>query len=512
MLARVAAASLLLAGARALPAPAATAAAATTLAPSDPRVKYFGRVDHSSPQQPKFAWVMTGAACTFTTTGAATVSASFAAPKDGARVRVMIDGTLARLVKVEAGPDGESSFKVSAAGDPAGYSCAANTNYEGERKCFEKGCPLTNIATVDACAGHCNATKGCEVIVHNKKGECYLKSDYTTSLPDDPSQGTVSCATAVGHHTPPPPGPADSYTLGSVTAAGTHTLEVFKVTEDNTKKGSQGSMSFGGFSLSAGSFGPAPPSESRRLEFIGDSDTAGWCADGSAHGGDNADKYQDGYQTWAMQIARNVSAGFMVEAVSGFGVEPSTPAIQPIIDFTLGFDPSGGMWNYSSWVPDAVVILIGPNDEVPMLGRRQQQRGAGRGGSKFIKDYLQLRTQVAKNYKGVPVPPKIVHVCGGSLNGLDPCDDIQTANKQFNMMGLGMKGFYTTIDPSGPDASGQEDKKTPHWSEINGCKEGTTKHCNGKSAYNGCDGHYNVKGHGVLARDIIPQFRQIMGW
>ena len=39
-------------------------------------------------------------------------------------------------------------------------------------------------------------------------------------------------------------------------------------------------------------------------------------------------RYQDGYQTWAMQIARNVSADFMVEAVSGFGVEPSTPAIQ----------------------------------------------------------------------------------------------------------------------------------------------------------------------------------------
>ena len=45
-----------------------------------------------------------------------------------------------------------------------------------------------------------------------------------------------------------------------------------------------------------------------------------------------------------------------------------------------------------------------------------------------------------------------------------------------------MKGFYTTIDPSGPDAE-DEDKKTPHWSEINGCKEGTTKHCNGKSSH-----------------------------
>jgi hypothetical protein len=97
------------------------------------------------------------------------------------------------------------------------------------------------------------------------------------------------------------------------------------------------------------------------------------------------------------------------------------------------------------------VILIGPNDEVPMMaGQQPPLDGGSRGGSKFIKDYLQLLTQVAKNYKGVPVPPKIVHVCGGSLNGLDPCDDIRTANKQFNMMGLGLKGFYTTIDPGDP--------------------------------------------------------------
>ena len=78
-----------------------------------------------------------------------------------------------------------------------------------------------------------------------------------------------------------------SYTLGSVSGAGKHTLEFFKVTEDNTRKGSKGVMSFGGFSLSAGTFGPAPPNATRRLEFIGDSDTAGWCADGSSSTGDN---------------------------------------------------------------------------------------------------------------------------------------------------------------------------------------------------------------------------------
>ena len=50
-----------------------------------------------------------------------------------------------------------------------------------------------------------------------------------------------------------------------------------------------------------------------------------------------------------------------------FGVEPSTPAIQPVMDFTLGFDPSGGMWNYSSWVPGLLTQGV-PRAPVGPLG------------------------------------------------------------------------------------------------------------------------------------------------
>lgn len=83
-------------------------------------------------------------------------------------------------------------------------------------------------------------------------------------------------------------------------------------------------MSFGGLTMTtsggaAASFGPAPVAARRRLEFIGDSDTAGWCADGDPQTNDNADNFEDAYQTWAQHIARNVSADVMVEAVSGYG-------------------------------------------------------------------------------------------------------------------------------------------------------------------------------------------------
>ena len=87
----------------------------------------------------------------------------------------------------------------------AGYSCQVNKNYEGEHICFKKKCPLTDVPTLVACARHCNQTEGCTVIVHNDQDECYLKSDYTEASADDPSLGTVSCATAGGKTPPPPP-------------------------------------------------------------------------------------------------------------------------------------------------------------------------------------------------------------------------------------------------------------------------------------------------------------------
>ena len=371
------------------------------LQPTDAKVQYFGRVDHTVPLEPRFAWVMTGVGASFQAPmPGATLYGNFTAPKDGARLRVMVNGKLSSIIKLGK------------------------------------------------------------------------KSGMT------------------------------QYALARNLAVGSHTVEVLKVTEDNTNnnrrrlegsggnKKEKGTMSFGGFALTGfAAFAPPPPPLARKLEFIGDSDTAGWCADGSAQTGDSPDKYQDAYQTWAQQIARNVSAATTVEAVSGYGVMSRTPAIQPVMDYTLGFD-TATRWDYHSWVPDAVVILIGPNDEVVL--------DSDTASAKFIQAYLQMLDQISTNYHGVPKPPKIIHVCGGSLNGLDPCADIQKANDQYNALGKPMRGFYTTID-------------VDHWQTINGCRSGN-RHCNGKSQYNGCDGHYNVDGHAVLAGDILPQLRQIMSW
>ena len=97
------------------------------------------------------------------------------------------------------------------------------------------------------------------------------------------------------------------------------------------------------------------------------------------------------------------------------------------------------------------------------------------------------------------IKPKLVHVCGGSLHDFDPCADIQTAIKQFNALQNGFTSYYTSITEA-------------VWEQINNCKGPGMKKCNGKSAFNGCDGHYNEKGHAKLVEGISAQFEQIMGW
>ena len=86
---------------------------------------------------------------------------------------------------------------------------------------------------------------------------------------------------------------------------------------------------------------------------------------------------EDGYQSWAQQVARNFSAETMVEAISGYGVTTNSTPIQRVLDNTNSFIDSVP-WDYSSWIPHAVILLIGPND---------------RPGDGFIQGYLGKQTE-----------------------------------------------------------------------------------------------------------------------
>jgi hypothetical protein len=105
-----------------------------------------------------------------------------------------------------------------------------------------------------------------------------------------------------------------------------HTVVVWKLNEDTAgsdgKKGGRGSAIFHGFYVDSGANTQPPAARlGRRIEFIGDSDTAGWCCDGEkSKGRDTAHKYENAHETWAGQLAHALKADMMVEAISGWGV------------------------------------------------------------------------------------------------------------------------------------------------------------------------------------------------
>jgi hypothetical protein len=294
-----------------------------------------------------------------------------------------------------------------------------------------------------------------------------------------------------------------------------HSIVLWKLSEDLDQNGAKGTATFHGFTLDSGAELAALPRRTRRLEFIGDSDTAGWCADGSPYSGfltperkENAHvRKENAHETWAAQLAEQLKSEMLVEAISGWGVGAGATAIDSHLRRTINFDSSAAAWDFTSWVPDAVVMLIDPNDESklagPALGVVEQPESARAvsdqatarpqtpRGEHFVKKYVQLLTLVATVYADAPTKPAIISVCGGSINGLDPCDDILSAHAQFNQTQSAFAASFVTITHA-------------HWHQINTAS--------GHGKYNGCESHYNAAGHHVLMHDIAPQVKAVLGW
>ena len=131
-----------------------------------------------------------------------------------------------------------------------------------------------------------------------------------------------------------------------------HTVVVWKLNEDtagNDGNPKRGTAIFHGFHLDAGAQVHAPaPRKPHKIWFIGDSDTAGWCADGKAKPDTywTAHKYENAHETWAAQLAAAVNAEMMVTAISGYGIGAGAPAIQNNLPNSVNFDGDSTPYDY----------------------------------------------------------------------------------------------------------------------------------------------------------------------
>lgn len=256
----------------------------------------------------------------------------------------------------------------------------------------------------------------------------------------------------------------------------THNVMVFKRTEALF-----GVVSLFGIVLSpGGSLQPAQPNfnESRRIEFIGDSITCGFGDLGTFPCNFSAST-EDVSHSYAELIARELDADIHIVAWSGKGMvrnygypnESSPESMPTYFNKTLAnSDAPSTTWNFTSWIPSAVVINLGTNDF---------STGPVPSQELFESTYVSFISEIRSVYQQAQggVGPELFLVCGPMIG--NPC--CQYVSNVADEVGA----TYIPIQ------------------QLN---------CNNDSTPCGCDGHPNVQGHQGMYELAYPIIQKAMGW
>ncbi len=149
------------------------------------------------------------------------------------------------------------------------------------------------------------------------------------------------------------------YTLASGLDKGAHSIEIFRRTE-----WSKGKTQFFGFRIKGDAkILPKEKSKKRKIEFYGDSITAGY-ANEDTSGKDNPDSTNtNNYMTYAAITARNFDAEYSCIAKGGIGIMISWfNFIMPDIYDDLVPRDENEKWDFSLYTPDLVVVNLFQND------------------------------------------------------------------------------------------------------------------------------------------------------
>jgi sialidase-1 len=221
-----------------------------------------------------------------------------------------------------------------------------------------------------------------------------------------------------------------------------------------------------------------PAAPSRQIEWVGDSITAGFGA-APKPGGDpcpSSEEVQDISRAAPMLVCASLGAACSVVAVSGDTVltppppgpaadKPPLPLIYPR---ALTYDPDA-LWNFSLFVPDAIVVALGTNDVAdPNFGEA------------YVPSLVAFLLQLASaggyySAAGAPKPPRALLYCG-PMN-FTYCGPMQVAVQ--DAVAAGADAVFL-----GP---------------VN-------------ATLDGCDGHPGPVGQAQMATQLADLIKGAMGW
>ncbi len=150
-----------------------------------------------------------------------------------------------------------------------------------------------------------------------------------------------------------------AWLLASGFSEGKHSVEIFKRTEWD-----RGSTEFFGFLL-RGNFKILPPPETKalKLEFYGNSITAGYAVDDNPSHSHPDSIYTNIYHSYASLTARHFHAHSRYICKSGIGIMISWfPLTMPQLYNRLNPEDSASHWDFSKYTPDIVIVNLLQND------------------------------------------------------------------------------------------------------------------------------------------------------
>jgi hypothetical protein len=174
---------------------------------------------------------------------------------------------------------------------------------------------------------------------------------------------------------------------------GHHTVQMIKRTEAFC-----GRDEFLGFCLEEGNHPLPVKGKTRRIEFIGNSQICGWGNEGKVGEGFSS-ATENCYQALGYITARNCDAECFLIGFSGKGLcvngDAGTVKPMPVLyNLILPEKTDGPEWDFSSWIPHAVVVNLGSND----YGCSFPPDSAT-----FFNAYVSFVKRVRSNYKNAPI-------------------------------------------------------------------------------------------------------------
>jgi lysophospholipase L1-like esterase len=183
----------------------------------------------------------------------------------------------------------------------------------------------------------------------------------------------------------------------------------------------------------------------RRLEVIGDSFAVAYGIDGC---GDRTNGDENAYMSWGLVLGRMVKADVHMVAQSGMGMAFSldgstTFTIPAVYGLALGTQ-NQTKWDLSKYIPDAVLIDVGENDQ-----NAKSDGGALYNAATFKQKYGDFLTTLRTNY------PNAYIYCGSHGDLMTDIQALVTAKADPKIKFIKFDGTRTACDFH-PDVAGHQ--------------------------------------------------------